>query len=455
MAQTIQLEQIFRDLLESMGGIIVIDRNSNIVYMNDNYAQLFDIPPPYPIGEKIYSVIPGEKLTDVMRTHKEDVVEFYDVKGQKIVINRLLITHKTEILGAFAFTSVGLRLSEKQLEQKFEYLNKQLHYYKTNYKETGRPKYNIDQIITQSPLMEQLLIQTKKVAQTKSVVLISGESGTGKELFAHSIHSLSNRSAMPFIALNCAAIPESLLESELFGYEEGAFTGAVKGGKKGKVELAHGGTLFLDEINSLPLGLQAKLLRVLQEREIQIVGGRSKEIDVRFITTSNQDLSGLVKSGKFRADLYYRINVVELKIPPLRQRKEDISPLAYHFINKLNDELGLNISGITEEALALLNGYDWPGNIRELENVIERALNFAASGNLDVEHFDIVMLKINKNASNQQEQFSLRAAREEAESLAIIRAVKHAHGNKKQAAILLGIDRSILYDKLRQYNIKL
>ncbi|WP_312047536.1 sigma 54-interacting transcriptional regulator, partial [Anaerotignum sp.] len=246
----------------------------------------------------------------------------------------------------------------------------------------------------------------------------------------------------------------TLLESELFGYAEGAFTGAMKGGKKGKIEQADGGTLLLDEINSMPFQLQAKLLRVVQEKEIQVIGGKNKEIDVRFVFTTNQDLGEMVKEGKFRDDLYYRINVVELRIPPLRQRKGDISLLVNHFIEKLNEELGSHILGVDQKALHLLESYQWPGNIRELENMIERAFNYANSGELSVEDFERLRLKMNISEMKQEDTFTLRAAREEAEKLAILRALKQTKGNKKKAAELLDIDRSILYDKMRRYTIK-
>jgi len=245
-----------------------------------------------------------------------------------------------------------------------------------------------------------------------------------------------------------------LLESELFGYAEGAFTGALKGGKKGKIEQADGGTLLLDEVNSMPLQLQAKLLRVVQEKEIQVVGGKTKEVDVRFVFTTNQDLVEMVKEGKFREDLYYRINVVELRIPPLRQRKGDIPLLVNHFIEKLNEELGSRITGVDQKALDLLESYQWPGNIRELENMIERAFNYSNSGELSVEDFERLRLKISIAEKKLENNFTLRGAREEAEKLAILRALKQTKGNKKKAADLLDIDRSILYDKMKRYNVK-
>lgn len=441
------------ELLESLGVAVVIDAESRIIYMTERYGELFKIEKPLPIGEKIYTYVPTEGLSAVIHTGKECVEEFFQHGDQTMVINRLLIRRAGEVIGAFAFTSTSTRLSLKQLETKMTFLNKQVSFYRENYLHHIGTKYNIDQIITQDAGMLELISLTKKVARTRSAVLINGESGTGKELFAHSIHNLSQRVKMPFVILNCAAIPESLLESELFGYAEGAFTGALKGGKKGKIEQADGGTLLLDEINSMPIQLQAKLLRAVQEKEVQVVGGDNKGVDVRFVFTSNQDLAELVKAGQFREDLYYRINVVELRIPPLRQRAGDIPTLVNHFIEKLNGELGVCVSGVDHGAMALLKGYPWPGNIRELENMIERALNYASSGVLTAEHFDRLRLKISLTDHGKGDGFSLREAREEAERIAILRALKQAKGNKRLAASLLDIDRSILYDKIKKYGM--
>lgn len=450
-----RLEDIAKEFMESLGVVVIVDTENNIVYMTEKYAELFGIAKPYPIGEKLNTHVPDEKLSDVLQTGKENVEEFFEHDGRSMVINRLLIRKNNEILGAFAFTSTQTRLSLKQLESKMDFLNKQVKFYRENYFEKVGTKYNIEQIITEDGKMKRLIALTRKVAGTKSIVLIQGESGTGKELFAHSIHNLSERVNMPFVILNCAAIPETLLEAELFGYAEGAFTGALKGGKKGKIEQADGGTLLLDEINSMPLSLQAKLLRAVQEKEIQVVGGQTKHVDVRFVFTTNQDLRKLVIEGKFREDLYYRINVVELNIPPLRERKGDTVLLANHFIEKLNEELGLHVTGMDNEVEQLLMGYPWPGNIRELENMIERALNYATKGILTVNHFDRLRLKMSTNENPKHEDFSLRLARDEAERLAIMRALTKAKGNKKQAAALLGIDRSILYDKIKKYDIRI
>lgn len=454
MKQSINFEDIAKEFMESLGVVVIIDTQSRIIYMTEKYAELYHISKPYPIGRKLQEFVPNEGLSAVVRTGKECVEEFFEHDGRTMVINRLLIRRGEEVLGGVAFTSTGSRLTLKQLESKMSFLNKQVQFYRDNYFENTGTKYNIDQIITQDQELKGLIEFTKRAARTRSAVLIHGESGTGKELFAHSIHNLSQRSKMPFVILNCAAIPENLLESELFGYAEGAFTGALKGGKKGKIEQADGGTLLLDEVNSMPLQLQAKLLRVVQEKEIQVVGGKTKEVDVRFVFTTNQDLVEMVKEGKFREDLYYRINVVELRIPPLRQRKGDIPLLVNHFIEKLNEELGSRITGVDQKALDLLESYQWPGNIRELENMIERAFNYSNSGELSVEDFERLRLKISIAEKKLENNFTLRGAREEAEKLAILRALKQTKGNKKKAADLLDIDRSILYDKMKRYNVK-
>ena len=454
MDERIRLEHIAKEFMESLGVVVIIDVNYRIVYMTEKYAELFDISKPYPIGQRLDIYVPGEKLSDVVETGQECVEEFFEYNGRSMVINRLLIREGNEVLGAFAFTSTQTRLTLKQLESKMGFLNKQVQFYRENYFESVGTKYNIEQIITEDSKMERLIGLTRKVARTKSMVLIYGESGTGKELFAHSIHNLSERARMPFIILNCAAIPETLLESELFGYAEGAFTGALKGGKKGKIEQADGGTLLLDEINSMPLSLQAKLLRAVQEKEVQVIGGKTKKVDVRFVFTTNQDLKKLLAAGKFREDLYYRINVVELRIPPLRERRGDIALLTNHFIEKINEELGLHVTSVDAEAMSLLRGYTWPGNIRELENMIERAMNYAGAGELNVSHLDRLRLKMSLNTGKQDTDFSLKLAREEAERLAIAKAISKAKGNKRLAAELLDIDRSVLYDKIKKYSIR-
>ena len=248
-------------------------------------------------------------------------------------------------------------------------------------------QYRHHDIITKNPRMEEILALTQDIASLRSTVLIRGESGTGKELVARAIHFSGVRAEKPFIAVSCAALTETLLESELFGYEKGAFTGAI-GQAKGKFELAHGGTIFLDEIGDISPKLQADLLRVLQERRFYRVGGNEEvEVDVRIIAATNKNLAEEVQQGRFREDLYYRLNVIEIKLPPLRERREDIPLLAEHFVQRISSELGKELSGISGAALKVLIAHDWPGNVRELENVIERAIVTCRNGMLDEQDF--------------------------------------------------------------------
>jgi transcriptional regulator with PAS, ATPase and Fis domain len=295
-----------------------------------------------------------------------------------------------------------------------------------------------------------------KTAKGSSSVLILGESGTGKELFAHAIHNASSRCHGPFIKVNCAAIPEGLLESELFGYEEGAFSGARKGGKPGKMELANGGTLFLDEIGDMPLSMQVKMLRVLQEREFERVGGtKTIKLDVRVITATNKELEELASTGQFRCDLYYRLNIVSLTIPPLRERKDDIPLLCEMLLRKINHKLECFVDTISPECMARLTAYHWPGNVRELENVLERAVNIMDEGVcILVEHLPSSILTPKTNdAVEQTNRDDLTEARQDAEKNAIMKALATTGGNKSKAALLLHVNRSVFYEKLRRYNI--
>ena len=319
-------------------------------------------------------------------------------------------------------------------------------------------RYSLDEIVGSSPETQKVKDLIRKFAPSKLAVLINGETGTGKELFAQSIHQMSPRKHKPFIRINCAAIPKDLLESELFGYEDGAFSGAKKGGKPGKFELANGGTLLLDEISELPIQLQSKLLRVIQEHEFERVGGvKTIELDLRLVCTTNRDMQELVRKGEFREDLYYRINVVEISVPPLRNRVEEIPDLARHFINKIDTNHGLGITGINKEVLSLFEKYRWPGNIRELEHVMERASVMAVSGELGVLHFDYLMPRIlasaNADCVEPGDSASLEATKDLAEKRAIQNALLKANGNRTVAASELNIHRTVLYAKLKKYGI--
>ena len=272
----------------------------------------------------------------------------------------------------------------QQKNQQLEALREQLEDENRYLQEEIRMHAGFENIISQNLAFKKVLKQIEQVAETTATVMITGETGTGKELVARAVHSISNRSDKPFIKLNCAAIPESLIESELFGHVKGAFTGAVAS-KKGKFELAHHGTIFLDEIGELPLNLQPKLLRVLQEGEIEKIGeDRTIQVDVRIIAATNRDLAAETKAGKFRDDLYYRLNVFPLEIPPLRKRRDDVPALIYHFMDKYNRTLGKSIKTVPKKVMDQLIQYNWPGNIRELENMIERAMIISSGSRLEM-----------------------------------------------------------------------
>lgn len=306
----------------------------------------------------------------------------------------------------------------------------------------------LEGIIASSPEMLKVCRTIEKIAPTDATALLLGESGTGKEVFSRALHNLSPRKDKPFIAINCAAIPENLLESELFGYEKGAFTGAAKQ-TKGKIECANEGTLFLDEIGDLPLPLQAKLLRFIQERVIERLGGRQEiPVDVRIICATHQALQDMIASNEFREDLFYRISEISIKIPSLRERTGDTLLLATTFLKKYAKQQGAKISGFTKEAIASIEQHPWPGNVRELDNKIKRAVIMAEGKYIGPEDLDMDI------GSDDALPVNLRQVREHAEKTAIIRALNHASGNIAKAAALLGISRPTLYDIMAKQNIK-
>jgi len=311
-------------------------------------------------------------------------------------------------------------------------------------------QYQFHDIISKNARMESILNLAREVSSLRSTVLIRGESGTGKELVARAIHFSGDRAAKPFVAVSCAALAESLLESELFGYEKGAFTGAAER-KKGKFEQADGGSIFLDEIGDIPAKLQSDLLRVLQERTFYRLGGSEEvRVDVRVIAATHKDLRSLVADGAFREDLYYRLNVIELCIPPLRDRREDVPLLAEYFVERISHEVGKTVRGLSEGALRLLLDHDWPGNVRELENSIERAIVSSRATTLTEEDFAFLQQTVDDRRFRVPSNMKI----EDMEKLMIEATLKRTGGNIREAAASLGIDRSTLYEKLKRYSIE-
>jgi len=309
--------------------------------------------------------------------------------------------------------------------------------------------YPLEGVIAASPQMHEVCRIVERLAPTDMTVLLLGESGTGKEVIAHALHNLSSRAGKPFIAVNAAAIPENLLESELFGYEKGAFTGAVSQ-VKGKFELADGGTFFLDEIGDIPLGLQAKLLRVLQERVVERIGGRQEiHLNVRVLCATHRDMRKLIAAGGFREDLYYRINEMIINLPPLRERTGDIPLLARAFMTRYAKQMMRNILGIKDDAMSALEAYDWPGNVREMEHKIKRAVVMAQGSFIEVKDLEL------SQGGGRRRVLTLREAREAAERQAICEALSESGENVSKAAELLEITRPTLYSLLTKFNLKL
>lgn len=369
-----------------------------------------------------------------------------------MIANRTPIIVNGQVEGALGRVVFSDTRELTSLFKRVSHIEEELSYYKRSFNASNQSCYTVSDIIGQSKVIQNARALISTVGKNSSNVMIFGESGTGKELYAHALHNESLRRDAPFVILNCAAIPSELLESELFGYTEGAFTGAAKGGKMGYFQAANGGTIFLDEIGEMSLPMQAKMLRVLQEKEVQKIGATAPEqVDVRLVVATNKNLRQMVQDGQFRDDLYYRLNVVEIVIPPLRERTEDIPLLARHFIDKVNRTGRMRIDGITPEAMEYLMRYSWPGNIRELENIIEGAGNFIGSDRII--HRDDLPAHVAHREEPSDQSGDLAEQMDAYERKLILDALIQTKGNRVQAARLLGISRTSLYERINKHSI--
>ncbi|HHV78882.1 MAG TPA: sigma 54-interacting transcriptional regulator [Firmicutes bacterium] len=444
------LETILENAYE---GIVVVDADGFITMLNQPYARFLGVDAETAVGKHVTDVIENTRLHLVVQTGIAEVGEVQRIRGHNTVVMRVPIFKDGRVIGAVGKVMFRDVQEARALVRRLNVLEEKLELYKRELKRAYASKYSLQSIVGESQQIKDVKRMIEKVARTNSTVLIRGESGTGKELVAHAIHELSAYHGGPFVKINCAAVPETLLESELFGYVEGAFTGARNGGKPGKFELADGGTIFLDEIGDMPGNMQAKLLRVLQEREIERIGSnRPTKVNVRVIAATNQNLEQKVRSGEFRADLYFRLNVVTITLPPLREHREDIPLLLNHLINRFNSEFGIQVKGVSAEALSALMAYSWPGNVRELENMLERAYNLIEQG--DVVSLEHLPDHLRRKRQPEQAARRLQATLQESERAAIIAALKATGGNRTETARLLGIHRSGLYQKLKKYHIE-
>ena len=426
-------------------GILGIDKDKRITVFNPVAEKVMLKSAENIIGEIVDDVIENTRLSTVFETGETELGEIQYIGDVAIVTNRVPIIVEGEVRGVVAtFQELeSIQKTERKIRKKL-------------YAKGHVAKIRFKDIIGTSDSIMQIKKKAKQFAKVDSTVMIIGETGTGKELFAQSIHNASQREDKPFVAVNCAALPENLLESELFGYVEGAFTGARKGGKIGLFELAHSGTIFLDEISEIPPMLQARLLRVIQEKEVVRIGDdRITPVDVRIIAATNRDIRKQVEIGKFREDLYYRLNVLRLRVPPLRERKEDISKLVYHFIK--NKSVGLNklVNDITFDALNKLKAYHWPGNVRQLENIIERSIVVSKGSEIDsdsiLEATDNSPNFIESNSQcNKSEGLISEGVLKKVEIDIIKKVLDEVHGNKSLAAEKLGISVTTLWRRLKK-----
>lgn len=428
-------------LLNGMNKAVVsIDTRGNIDKYNVKFRDIFNIEDKKLEGGNIFQLLDFIKKPSALDFEKYKTgIFYYKKQGRNLkgIYNISEIVVKNKLKGY-----VIDFIENKEAIKNYNKINKDY-------------KITLDNIIGNSEIMEHTKQNALIAAKSNSTVLITGESGTGKELFARAIHNHSDRTDYPFVAVNCAAIPDNLLESELFGYEEGAFTGAKKGGKLGKFELAHKGTIFLDEIGDMSLHLQGKLLRVLQERELDKIGGKSNIfIDVRVIAATNKNLEDLVKNGQFREDLYYRLKVIPITLPTLRERKSDIPLLIDYMIKEYAHKLNKDVIGVEEDASKTLVDYSWPGNVRELQNIIEYSINMSTSSILT---FDIIPNNIKSiyydEKSHKEEEIRTLEDLEKEEISKAINKYKHYKKDKELVAKALGISRATLYRKLEKYNL--
>jgi transcriptional regulator with PAS, ATPase and Fis domain len=433
--------------------LILIDAEGIIRFMSSANEGIYPIPVKESIGRHITEVSADTRMPRILQTRKAEIGRSMVLKNQHRVVARIPLMKDGRVVGAAGKLMFMSPEKLKELYGRIEVLKNNLDFYKETLNQVYGSRYTFENIIGNSAPSLQAKSLARQAAESDSPVLIVGESGTGKELFAHAIHQISRRRNHNFVKVNSASIPGELIESELFGYEPGAFTGARKQGKPGKFELAHQGTIFLDEIGDMPPLLQVKLMRVLQEKEIERIGGKTRQIDFRVISATNLDLEAMVRQKTFRLDLFYRLNVIIIRLPPLRDIRDDILQIFNHFLNQLSLESHRKIHEISPEATRALLQYAWPGNVRELRNVAERALIVCRGNRIELD--DLPMSVTVKQAGDPPRSpvASLKTLIENAEREAILKTLETTGNNRNKAAALLKIHRTGLYQKMKKYHI--
>jgi len=456
------LIKVFTD--DANEGLILLDENGCVLYTNKKHAEYLKIPQEKALNAHIAEIAGPEVANgflNVMKTGEPVLRKIFNFHGKEYVANQVPLIWGGKVIGMAGVILFDIREVD-EINKRLVLLENRVRHYKEQLKILRSHQYSFEDIIGKS----DPIITAKKAAllssKINSNILLIGESGTGKELFAHAIHNASPRKSKPFIRVNCSAIPQELLESELFGYEPGAFTGALKSVKKGKFELANGGTIFLDEIGDMPLQMQSELLRVLQEKEVDRIGGtKSIKVDFRLIAATNKNLEKMVQNGLFRLDLFYRINVVRIDLPPLRKITEDLPILAEFLLLKKSKEMGLDKIALSPKDLKKLQCYSYPGNVRELGNILERAL-----GRIDTASFSnqkltlmegditsVLRFEENREKEYKGRTLDLKDMKHDQEFQAIKEAIRLSAGNLTKCAKILGIHRTSVYKKIRLFNL--
>ncbi len=434
-------------------GVLVTDKTGLIRYVNEITSQLFDMTAESIIGKAFNDYVPASGTENIADSAFAKV-EICQISGKNCIVSHVPVKSHIHDKKSAGFVSTVYCNDNKLIEEilkKWSSLQHQVQYYRDELEKLGDGKASFDKIVSKNADLIRIKKDAQRIAHSGSTILLTGESGVGKDMFARAIHSASSRAKFSLVKVNCAAIAETLMESELFGYVAGSFTGASKNGKIGYFEQANKGTIFLDEIGDMPLSIQVKILQVLQDKQFMRVGESTpRSIDVRIIAATNRDLQEAITKGLFREDLYYRLNVIELNLPPLRSRPEDILLLAETFVQKYNHILGSKITAINKTAQEALVLHDWPGNIRELENAIERAANYAWEGEIGVEHLPSRVLQFDDQEFTPS---SYRSVLHDVDKEIIADTLKITKGNKSAAARLLKISRTAFYEKLVKYGL--
>ena len=450
-------QKILFEILNKIHDVVmIIDSDTTIVYANEAYARILGVPVAKVLGRRLDKIEPKAAAINVLRTGKPYQIggDYLDSLGIDVVGSSFLLYDGNNIMGCVSIFKnitdvVELHRELQQTKGVADYLKEQLEQWE-------QLPLSFKEYVGQNSRVKETLVLAAKVARTDSTVLILGESGVGKEVLARAVHNSSRRKDMPMIKVNCAAMPEDLIESELFGYEDGAFTGAKKGGKLGKFELAHSGTIFLDEIGDMSLTMQAKLLRVLQEKEFERVGGcKTVKVDIRVIAATNRDLESMIEKGAFRLDLYYRLNIVPLTLTPLRERKDDLMALAKTFLNQFSREVGHKLT-LSPKVVRFFQEYEWPGNIRELQNVLEHASIVCGGSTIEIQHLParIVPTYDDEDSNSKDKPYAVKEILAKIEKELILSALDTYNNNRTNAMKALGFSRRVFYDKLLRYGIE-